>query len=113
MKTALAILLFCTLLPTASAQGNFLSNILRGVTGTVGSKDTPAPVTPTSTLGVRGMDEGGAKASGPATEELKLLESWAVGRKEAEAAAGRRGLAARKVEIEKVDSDKPTSQAPQ
>ncbi len=113
MKIAFAILLFCVLLPTASAQGNFLSNILRGVTGAVGSKDTPAPATSTSVLGVRGMDEGGTKTAGPATEDLKLLESWAVGRKEAEAAAARRGLAARAAEYPKSAPDTPTSQAPQ
>lgn len=112
MKLALAFLLFCALLPTASAQGGFLSNILRGVTGTVGGKDTPAPATPTSTLGVRGIDEGGATTSKPAAGDLKLLESWAVGRKEAEAAAARRGLTARAAEYQTAP-DKTTSQAPQ
>lgn len=113
MKIALALLLFCSLLPTASAQGGFLSNILREVTGAVGGKDSPAPATSTSVLGVRGMDEGGTKTAGPATEDLKLLESWAVGRKEAEAAAVRRGLAARAAEYQKSAPDQPTSQAPQ
>lgn len=113
MKIVLALLLFCALLPTASAQGGFLSNVLRGVTGAIGGNETPAPVTPTSTLGVRGMDEGGAKASAPASEDIKLLESWAVGRKEAEAAAGRRGLVARAVEYGDSTPDKKNSQVPQ
>jgi hypothetical protein len=112
MKTAIALLLFCALLPTAFAEGGFLSNILREVTGAVGSKDAPAPAASTSVLGIRGMDEGGAKSAGPATGDLKLLESWAVGRKEAEAAAGRRGLAARAAEYKKPPPGKATTQAP-
>jgi hypothetical protein len=46
------------------------------------------------------MDEGDAKGSAPAVGDLKLLESWAVGRMEAEAAAARRGLRARLVKYD-------------
>jgi hypothetical protein len=96
MKTVLALLLFCALLPTASAQGGFFSNVLRGVTGAVGGKEA-APATSTATLGVRGVDDGDVKVAAPVAGEVRLLESWAVGRKEAEAAAARRGLAVRVV----------------
>ena len=100
MKTVLALLLFFALLPAASsAEGGFFSNVLRGVTGAIGNKDA-APATPTATLGVRGADEGDVKVAAPAAEDVRMLESWAVGRKEAEAAAGRRGLAARTVRYE-------------
>lgn len=99
MKTLLGVLLFCTLLPAASAQSDFFTNILRGVTGVVGNKN-PAPVTPTASLGVRGVDDGEVKVAVPVAEDVKQLESWAVGRKEAEAAAGRRGLTARIVDYE-------------
>lgn len=96
MKTVLALVLFCALLPTASAQGGFFSNVLRGVTGAVGGKEA-APATPTATLGVRGVDDGHVKVAAPAVAEVRLLESWAVGRKEAEVAAVRRGLTVRVV----------------
>jgi len=102
LKTIISLLLFCVLLPAALAQGGGISDLLRSVTGAIGGKEasTPAPAGQTAVLGVRGMDEGDAKASAPAAGDLKLLESWAVGRKEAEAAATRRGLAARPVNYE-------------
>ena len=110
MKIILSIMLFCALLPTAFAQGGLFTDILRSVTGTVGRTEAPT-TTQTSVLGVRGMDEGDAKASAPATssEGVKMIESWAVGRREAEAAAGRRGLTARAVEYGKdgADTTKP------
>ncbi len=102
MKTILSLLLFCVLSPAALAQGGGLSDLLRSVTGAIGGKETAAPAQKgeTAVLGVRGMDEGDAKAAAPVAGDAKLLESWAVGRKEAEAAAARRGLAARPVTYE-------------
>lgn len=102
MKTILSLLLFCALSPAAQAQGGGLSDLLRSVTGAISGKETAAPAQKgeTAVLGVRGMDEGDAKGSAPAAGDLKLLESWAVGRKEAEAAAARRGLKARPVNYE-------------
>jgi hypothetical protein len=98
MKATLFLLLVCALAPTAWAQGGGFSDLLRSVTGAIGSKDAPPPASgQTAVLGVRGMDEGDAKASAPAAGDAKLLESWAVGRKEAESAAARRGLTARPV----------------
>jgi hypothetical protein len=102
MKPTLFLLLFCALPPAALAQGGGFSDLLRSVTGAIGGKEasTPAPAGQTAVLGVRGMDEGDAKTAAPATGDLKLLEGWAVGRKEAEAAALRRGLTARPVSYE-------------
>lgn len=100
MKTILSLLLFCVLLPAALAQGGGISDLLRSVTGAIGGKEAPAPAGQTAVLGVRGMDEGDAKTSTPAAGDARLLESWAVGRKEAEAAAARRGLTARPVNYE-------------
>lgn len=102
MKPTLFLLLICALPPTASAQGGGFSDMLRSVTGAIGGKEasTPAPAGQTAVLGVRGIDEGDAKTSAPATGDARLLESWAVGRKEAEAAATRRGLTARPVNYE-------------
>lgn len=102
MKPTLFLLLFCALAPAASAQGGVISDLLRSVTGAIGGKETstPAPAGQTAVLGVRGMDEDDAKTSVPAAGDARLLESWAVGRKEAEAAAARRGLAARPVNYE-------------
>lgn len=102
VKPTLFLLLICALPPTASAQGGGFSDMLRSVTGAIGGKEasTPAPAGQTSVLGVRGMDEDDAKTSAPATGDAKLLEGWAVGRKEAEAAATRRGLTARPVNYE-------------
>ena len=114
MKVLLSLILFCTLLPPALAQGNVFTNILRSVTGTVGSGDAPAKQPQTSVLGVRGMDEGDAKkASAPSGDGVKQIEGWAVGRKEAEAAASRRGLAARAVEYESAAADKTNPKGPQ
>ena len=98
MKATLILLLFCALAPVALAQGGGFTDLLRSVTGAIGSKEAPAPAGQTAVLGVRGMDEGDAKTSAPVAGDAKLLESWAVGRKEAEAAAARRGLAARPVD---------------
>ncbi len=102
MKTILALLLFFALSPVALAQSGGLSDLFRSVTGAIGGKETAAPAQKgeTAVLGVRGMDEGDAKTSAPAAGDARLLESWAVGRKEAEAAATRRGLAARPVTYE-------------
>ena len=102
VKPTLFLLLFCALAPTASAQGGGFSDLLRSVTGAIGGKETstPAPAGQTAVLGVRGMDEGDAKTTAPAAGDAKLLESSAVGRKEAEAAAVRRGLTARPVNYE-------------
>jgi hypothetical protein len=102
MKIILSLLLFCAVLPAALAQGGGISDLFRSVTGAIGGKETAAPAQKgeTAVLGVRGMDEGDAKTSAPAAGDAKLLEGWAVGRKEAEAAAARRGLAARPVTYE-------------
>lgn len=100
MKPTLFLLLFCALAPVAWAQGGGFSDLLRSVTGAIGGKEAPASKEPTAVLGVRGIDEGDAKTSAPAAGDAKLLESWAVGRKEAEAAAARRGLTARPVNYE-------------
>ena len=97
MKAIFFGVFLCALSPAALAQGGGFSDLLRSVTGAIGPKEAPAPAGQTSVLGVRGMDEGDAKASAPAVGDAKLLESWAVGRKEAEAAAARRGLTARPV----------------
>lgn len=99
MKLLFALLVFFAPMPAAWAQGGGFSDLLRSVTGAIGRKDAPAPAASgqTAVLGVRGMDEADAKAAAPATGDAKLLESWAVGRKEAESAAARRGLAARPV----------------
>ena len=102
MKTLLSLLLLCTLSPVALAQGGGLSDLLRSVTGAVSGKETAAPAQKgqTAVLGVRGIDEGDAKTAAPAAGDARLLEGWAVGRKEAEAAAARRGPAARPVTYE-------------
>ena len=102
MKTLLSLLLLCTLSPVALAQGGGLSDLLRSVTGAVSGKETAAPAQKgqTAVLGVRGIDEGDAKTAAPAAGDARLLEGWAVGRKEAEAAAARHGLAARPVTYE-------------
>ncbi len=105
VKIILSMMLFCALLSTAFAQGNVFTNMLRSVTGAVGRPDDSAATSQTAVLGVRGMDEGGVKASAPAGDGVKLIESWAVGRREAEVAAGRRGLTARSVEYQKVAAD--------
>ena len=100
MKTLLFLLLFCALLPTAAAQSGGFSNLLRSVTGALGSQEAPVQSGQTTVLGVRGMDEGDPKASAPApfAGDAKQLESWAVGRREAETAAARKGLTARQVD---------------
>jgi hypothetical protein len=104
VKNILAVLLFCALSPTALAQGGMFTDILRSVTGAVGRTDAQPEKPQTAVLGVRGMDEGDAKAAAPSGEGVKMLESWAVGRREAEAAAGRRGLTARVVNYDNANS---------
>ncbi|MCM2288727.1 MAG: hypothetical protein NDI67_06835 [Sulfuritalea sp.] len=113
MKNLLAVMLFCALSPAALAQGGMFTDILRSVTGAVGRSDAQPEKPQTAVLGVRGMDEGDAKTAAPAGEAVKMLESWAVGRREAEAAAGRRGLTARAVNYESVGTDNTNSQGAQ
>lgn len=113
MKIILAVVLFCALSPTALAQGGMFTDILRSVTGAVGRPDAQPEKSQTAVLGVRGMDEGDAKAAAPSGEGVKMIESWAVGRREAEAAAGRRGLTARAVSYEKIGADNANSQGAQ
>ena len=87
------------------AQGNPLSGFFRSITGVLSGPAKPAPQAPTATLGIRGMDDASAaapavNAEAPAGDaHSRLLESWAVGRTEAESAAARRGLSARVVEL--------------
>jgi hypothetical protein len=102
MKYLLSILCCCALSPSAYAQsGNGLTNMLRSITGAIGGEAKPPPTTQaTAVLGVRGMDDDTALASNTTTAEtpyLKQLDTWAVGHTEAEKAAAKRGLAARKV----------------
>lgn len=84
----------------AAAEGGF-SGFFRSLTGMLGNRDSEpsrrAPVT--ATIGVRGMDEGGAIAAAPAEADLKLLDGWAANKVEAMAAAKRRGVAARDVTL--------------
>lgn len=100
MKTLLSLLLFCVLLPTAVAQGGGLSDLLRSVTGALGTKEAPPQSGQTTVLGIRGMDEGDAKAAAPVAGDAKQLESWAVERKEAETVAAKKGLTARPAKYE-------------
>lgn len=96
-----ALLLAPTL---ALAQNNPLTGFFRSITGALSGPAKPAPAAPTTTLGIRGMDDTSAAAPAAAATEApagdtRLLESWAVGRTEAESAAARRGLSARVVEL--------------
>lgn len=113
MKYLLALMLCCALSPAALAQGGLFTDILRSVTGAVGRSDAQPEKSQTAVLGVRGMDEGDAKTATPAGEGVKMLESWAVGRREAEAAAARRGLAARAVNYESAGADNAKPQGAQ
>ena len=81
----------------AVAEGGF-AGFFRSLTGLLGNqKDEPSRRPATSTIGIRGMDEGGAIAAEPSAADLKRLDGWAANRIEAEAAARRRGIAARPV----------------
>lgn len=99
MKRLFSLVLCCMVLPSAHAQdSNGFTNMLRSLTGAIGGEaKPPPPSTVTPTLGVRGMDDDTAVAANTATGDAKQLDSWAVGRTEAEKAAARRGLAARTV----------------
>ncbi|MDT8992002.1 hypothetical protein RQP54_14110 [Curvibacter sp. APW13] len=104
----LALLLAPTLV---LAQSNPLTGFFRSITGALGGTTKPAPQTPTATLGIRGMDDASAAAPAAGAEapaaDIRLLESWAVGRTEAESAAARRGLSARVVELAGAPASKP------
>lgn len=113
VRNLLAVMLFCVLSPAALAQGGLFTDILRSVTGAVGRTDAQPEKSQTAVLGVRGMDEGDAKTAAPAGEGVKMIESWAVGRREAEAAAARRGLTARAVHYESAGADNAKPQEAQ
>lgn len=105
------------LVPTlALAQNNPLTGFFRSITGALGGPAKPAPPPPTSTLGIRGMDDASAAAPAAAADapagDARLLESWAVGRTEAESAAARRGLSARAVELATAEPPKPATPSP-
>ena len=101
MNRMLFLLLGCFASVAQAQDGGGITNLLRSVTGAISGAPTPPPAQQTTTvLGVRGMDEETALASNAVVEPaqaLKQLDAWAVGRGEAEKAAAKRGLAARKV----------------
>lgn len=96
---ALALALLAA--PPVMAQS--FSGFLRGITNTLsGGSNKPAPAqnnSATATIGVRGVDDtegGNANAAPASSADLKLLDSWAATRVDAEIAAGKRGLVANK-----------------
>lgn len=101
MNRMLFLLLGCFASVAQAQDGGGITNLLRSVTSAIGGAPTPPPAQQTTTvLGVRGMDEENVLAGNAVVEPgqaLKQLDAWAVGRGEAEKAAGKRGLAARKV----------------
>ncbi len=109
MRFTFAILLALTVHLSAHAQGGGFSGFLRSITNAVGgssdhkTSDTPA----TATLGIRGLDDGDTKLADGAKGDARPLETWAVGRTEAEAGAARRGLVARSVEFADPQAGKP------
>lgn len=78
-------------LAQTSSSGGF-GGFLRSLTGSLGGASEKQAPSRTSTIGIRGMDEGAATAAEPATEDIRLLEGWASTRVEAERAASKRGL---------------------
>lgn len=90
-------LLFCLSLASSTVLAQGFGGFLRSITGSLGGGASDRPATGrSSTIGIRGMDEAGAvTAAEPATEDVKLLETWASTRIEAEQAATRRGLSAK------------------
>lgn len=106
-RIALAALVL-GLAPAAMAQqGSGLSGIFRSVTGALGGPKQEAPPQQqnvTATLGTRGIEEGGVKSAGPASEDYALMEGWAATRPEAEQGAKTKGLEARKAALKKADA---------
>lgn len=80
-----------------AAEGGF-AGFFRSLTSLLGNQnDEPSRRPVTATIGVRGMDEGGATVAAPSAADLKRLDGWAANRIEAETAARRRGVTARAV----------------
>lgn len=102
-----AVLALTLALPAAAQQGSGLSGIFRSVTGALGGPKQEAPPQQqnvTATLGTRGIEEGGVKSAGPASEDYALMEGWAATRPEAEQGARTKGLEARKAALKKADA---------
>lgn len=108
MRHWLLTLSLLSVVPAAQAQ---LSDIFRSVTGALrGGREAPQQqqgVTPT--IGIRGMDEGEAKAkaAGPATEDAALMDGWAATKAEAARMAQTKGLVARPVTLGKPEAAPP------
>jgi len=117
LKLSLLALLFSlSSVPPAAAQS--FSGFLRSLSNSLsGAGNQPAPAQNTSataTIGVRGMDEDAVSAGPARPEDLKLLDGWSATRPQAEAAAHKRGLAARQMAAyETAASSNPVSEAEQ
>lgn len=82
----------------ASAQG--VTDLLRGISGALRGQQQPQQqqgLTPT--IGVRGIEEGGAATGAAATGDYALVESWMVSEAQALADAGKRKLRPRVVSL--------------
>ncbi len=108
MKAILVCVVWSLVPVAALAQGASFSGFFRSITEALSGPAKPAPQTSTSTLGIRGMDDGATVAAAPEAPvgDTRLLESWAVGRTEAESAAARRGLVVRVVELNSAEAVK-------
>lgn len=100
-KGLIVAVMVLSLSPGIAAAESGFSGFFRSLTGMLGNRDSePSRRTPvTATIGVRGMDEGGATAAAPAEADLKLLDGWAANKVEAMATAKRRGLVVRDVTL--------------
>jgi hypothetical protein len=88
----------------APAHAEGLTGLLRSVTSAVAPAQKPQTQQSTSTMGVRGMDDGEQATGGPASEDYLMMEGWAVDAKAAANAAKKRELAARTVTMKKSSS---------
>lgn len=99
MKPRLIHILTGVALVAASgmAQAQF-GNFLRSITGAFSGNNQPQQGS-TATIGIRGIDDGGAVVNAPASPDNALIDGWVATKPEAEYLAKEKGLAARDVRV--------------
>lgn len=107
MRTSACCLALILVAPVAANAAELgVTNLLRSMTGVLSGKKEPAKQTgATSTLGIRGMDDGQQLAAAPSAEDYTLIEGWVASASEATNMAKKRELEARRVSLRAASLD--------
>lgn len=99
LRLSVALALMTTWGASAQAQSG-MNDLFRSVSGALRGQQQPQQQQGlTTTMGVRGMDDGVTASAGPATADYALIETWMATPAGAQKAAAKRSLNARHVTL--------------